>query len=106
MLDASNAVVTEKIDKEAPFVQEFTIPCESSSYTVKTVVIDSNGAQSSPADCTQTVAVAKRRGGPVVDVGLAHQFDPASYVFARVGYEYPLNEKITVIGLLGGFARF
>ena len=106
LLDASNAVVTEKIDKEAPFIQEFTIPCESSSYTVKAVVIDSNGAQSSPADCIQTVAVAKRRGGPVVDVGLAHQFDPASYVFARVGYEYPLNEKLTVMGLIGGFARF
>ena len=106
LLDASNAVVAEKIDKEAPFVQEFTIPCESSSYTVKTVVIDNNGAQSSPADCTQTVAVAKLRGGPVADVGVAHQFDPASYVFARAGYEFPLNEKLTVMGLIGGFARF
>lgn len=106
LLDASNTVVTEKIDKEAPFIQEFTIPCESSSYTVKAVVIDNNGAQSSPADCTQTVTVAKLRGGPVVDVGLAHQFDPASYVFARAGYEYPLTEKLTVMGLIGGFARF
>ncbi|MDP3481411.1 MAG: hypothetical protein Q8R88_16715 [Desulfoprunum sp.] len=106
LLDSSNAVVTEKIDNEAPFVQEFTIPCESPRYTVKTVVIDSNGAKSSPADCTQTVTtVAQLRGGPVVDVGLAHQFDPANYAFARVGYEFPLTDKLTAMGLIGGFAK-
>lgn len=105
LLDASNKVVAEKSDKEAPFVQEFTVPCDSPQYTVKTVVIDSKGAQSSPADCTQTVTVAKRKGGPVVDVGYAHQFDPADYIFARVGYEYPLTEKLYVLGLVGGFAR-
>ena len=105
LLDAANQVVAEKSDKEAPFVQEFTIPCDSPQYTVKTVVIDSKGAQSSPADCTQTVTVAQRKGGPVVDVGYAHQFDPADYIFARVGYEYPLTEKLYVLGLVGGFAR-
>ena len=47
----------------------------------------------------------KRKGGPVVDVGYAHQFDPADYIFARVGYEYPLTEKLYVLGLVGGFAR-
>ena len=106
LLDASNTVVIEKIDKEAPFVQEFTVPCESSSYTVKTVVIDNKGAQSTSADCTQTVTVARRMGGPVVDVGLSHQFDPASYVFARAGYEILLAEKLTAMGLIGGFVRF
>ncbi len=104
LLDASNQVVAEKRDNEAPFVQDLTVPCESSQYTVKTVVIDNNGAQSSPADCTQTVMVAQRKGGPVVDVGVAHQFDPATYVFARVGYEYPLAERLYVMGLVGGFA--
>lgn len=106
LLDASNQVVAEKSDKEAPFVQEFTIPCDSPQYTIKAVVIDSNGAQSSPSDCTQTVTVAKRKGGPVVDVGYAHQFDPANYVFARVGYDYPLTEKLSALGMVGGFARF
>ncbi len=105
LLDASNQVVAEKVDKEAPFVQEFTIPCDSPQYTVKVVVVDSKGAQSSPADCTQTVTVAERKGGPVVDVGYAHQFDPADYIFARVGYEYPLTEKLYAMGLVGGFAR-
>ncbi|OQX13649.1 MAG: hypothetical protein BWK76_15900 [Desulfobulbaceae bacterium A2] len=109
LLDASNQVVAQKIDTEAPFIQEFTIPCEpySSQYSVNAVVIDNQGAQSNPADCNQTltVAQAQRKGGPVVDVGLAHQFDPASYVFARVGYEVPLVENLYAMGLVGGFAR-
>lgn len=106
LLDASNQVVVEKVDKETPFIQELTIPCESSQYTVKTVVIDNKGAQSSPADCTQTITVAQGKGGPVVDIGLAHQFDPASYVFARAGYEVAVTEKLYAMGLVGGFARF
>jgi len=107
LLDADNQVVAEKIDKETPFIQEFTIPCESSRYTVKAVVVDDKGAQSSPAECSQsvTVAQAQRKGGPVVDVGLTHQFDPASYVFARGGYEVFLTEKLSAMGLVGGFAR-
>jgi hypothetical protein len=106
LLDASNNVVAEKSDNEAPFIQEFTIPCSSPKYTVKTVVIDNNGAKSNQGDCVQGVAVVKGRGGPVVDVGLSHQFDPASYVFGRVGYEIPITENITAMGLVGGFVRF
>ena len=107
LLDADNQVVAEKIDKETPFIQEFTIPCESSGYTVKAVVVDNKGAQSSSAECSQsvTVAQAQRKGGPVVDAGLTHQFDPASYVFARGGYEVFLTEKLSAMGLVGGFAR-
>lgn len=53
-----------------------------------------------------SVMVEERRGGPVVDIGVAHQFDPASYVFARVGYEFPLTDNLTAMGLVGGFIRF
>ena len=106
LLDASDKVVIEKIDKEAPFIQEFTIPCGSPNYTVKTTVIDNNGARSNQADCVANIAVVKGRGGPVVDVGVSQQFDPASYVFGRVGYEMPITVNITAMGLVGGFARF
>ncbi|MFH0780828.1 MAG: hypothetical protein V2B20_02605 [Pseudomonadota bacterium] len=106
LLDGSNTVVDEKMDNQAPFIQEFTIPCGSPTYTVRTTVIDNNGAKSNQADCIEKIAVVKGRGGPVVDVGLAHQFDPASYVFGRVGYEVPITENLTVMGLVGGFARF
>ncbi|MBU0942832.1 MAG: hypothetical protein KJ804_20475 [Proteobacteria bacterium] len=105
LLDASNQVVVEESVTEAPFIQKLTVPCQSSQYTVKTVVIDNKGAQSSPADCTQTITVAQHKGGPVADIGFAHQFDPASYIFARVGYEIPLTEKLYAMGLAGGFAR-
>lgn len=105
LLDGSNQVVAEQVDKEAPFVQDLAVPCESSQYTVKTVVIDNYGNQSSPAECTQTVMVVKHKGGPVIDVGVAHQFDPATYVFGRVGYEYPFADKWSVLGFIGGFAE-
>jgi len=50
--------------------------------------------------------VAKRWGGPVVDVGLSHQPDPANYIFARAGYEIPLVEKLYLLGLVGGYVRY
>ncbi len=106
LLDASDKVVGEKMDNNPPFIQEFTIPCGSPTYTVKVAVIDNNGAKSNQADCVESIAVVKGRGGPVVDLGLSHQFDPASYVFGRVGYELPITERITALGLVGGFARF
>lgn len=106
LVDASGQVVAEQIDTEAPFVQEFTVPCESEQYTVKVVVVDADGAESSPADCTQTVTVAKKKGGPIVDLGYSRQSDPADYFFGRVGYEYFFNDKVSAIGAIGGFARF
>jgi len=106
MLDAANLLIAEKIDKEAPFVQKFTIPCKSSQYTIKAVAIDNKKSQSSPDDCTQTIRIAKRKGGLVAGVGLARQLDPSSYVFGRVGYEVSLTEKLYTMALAGGFARF
>ncbi len=106
LVDASNQVVAEQVDTEAPFVQEFTVPCESDQYTVKVVVVDADGAESSPADCAQTVTVAKKKGGPVVDFGYARQTDPADYFFGRIGYEYFITDKVSAIGAIGGFARF
>lgn len=53
----------------------------------------------------EPVKVEERLGGPVVDVGLAHQFDPATYVFGRVGYEVFMAENLSAMGLVGGFVR-
>ncbi|MDX9897077.1 MAG: hypothetical protein RBS34_16635 [Desulfofustis sp.] len=107
LLGANDRIVIEAIDTDAPYVQDLTIPCESSQYyTVSVVVIDNAGAESQSSDCLQTIKVAESVGGMVLDLGYAHQFDPANYVFGRVGYEHPLTEKITVLGMVGGFARF
>lgn len=48
---------------------------------------------------------ARFRGGPVVDVGFCHQPDPADYVFARVGYEIRMVERLYLLGLVGGFGH-
>lgn len=54
----------------------------------------------------KTVVVApKPKGGFLMDAGIAQQFDPATYLFGRVGYEYPLMENLYVMGLVGGFGR-
>ena len=49
---------------------------------------------------------AKPRGRLLADLGLSRQPDPANYLFARVGYEYPLTAKLYLMGLLGGYVRF
>jgi hypothetical protein len=50
--------------------------------------------------------VAKSRGGLLFDVGLSRQPDPANYVFARVGYEAPLFDRLYLMGLVGGAVRW
>jgi hypothetical protein len=50
--------------------------------------------------------VAGRKGGPLLDVGLSRQPDPANYVFARIGYEVPLSDKLYLVGLVGGYLRW
>lgn len=48
---------------------------------------------------------AKFPGGPVVDAGVFYQFDPASYLFARIGYEFPLFDKLSLLAFVGGAFR-
>ena len=40
-----------------------------------------------------------------MDVGLSREPDPANYVFARVGYELPLVDRLYLMGLVGGYVR-
>jgi hypothetical protein len=49
---------------------------------------------------------AKARGGLLFDVGLSRQPDPANYLFARVGYELPLVDRLYLMGLVGGAVRW
>jgi len=48
---------------------------------------------------------AKFRGGPVVDAGFFKLFDPASYLFGRIGYEFPLFDKLSLLAFVGGAFR-
>ena len=49
-----------------------------------------------------TASTAKFSGGFVADAGLSYQFDPATYLFARIGYEFPLFDKLSLMAYLGG----
>jgi len=48
---------------------------------------------------------AKFPGGFVADAGFSHQIDPAGYLFARVGYEIPLYDKLSLAAFVGGSFR-
>ena len=52
-----------------------------------------------------TTATAKFPRGLVVDTGFSYQFDPASYLFARIGYEFPLVDKLSLLAFVGGSFR-
>jgi hypothetical protein len=52
-----------------------------------------------------TTSTAKFPGGFVADAGFSYQYDPATYLFARVGYEFPLYDKLGLLALVGGSFR-
>ncbi len=57
------------------------------------------------AGSAASMSTAKFPGGPVADAGFSYQFDPASYLFARVGNEIPLYDKLSLIAFVGGSFR-
>ena len=52
-----------------------------------------------------SISAAKRLGGFVADAGFLYQFDPASYLFGRIGYEFPLIDKLSLLAFVGGAVR-
>ena len=108
ILDPAGRAVWQKSYTQSQFEQELTMPCEADSYRV-VAVVTGQGDQGQPAsgECSQSVVVARRFGGPVVDLGYAHIFDPADYIFGRVGYEIPLPwvDGLHLLGMIGGFAK-
>ena len=57
------------------------------------------------APAASVAAVSAAKCPLVVDAGFPRQNDPASYLFARVGYEIPLVDKLSFIGFVGGSFR-
>jgi hypothetical protein len=52
-----------------------------------------------------TTSTAEFLHNTIVDVGFSYQKDPASYLFVRMGYEFPLVDKLSLIASLGGYFR-
>jgi len=68
---------------------------------IKVTVADNKGLEaSSPAGAAQVTGISRVRF--LADLGYYRQFDPANYVFGRVGMEYKFTEQFALIGLIGG----
>jgi len=57
------------------------------------------------AGAMASITAAKFPWGLVVDAGYSYQFDPASYLFGRIGYEFPLYDKLGLLAMVGGSFR-
>jgi hypothetical protein len=57
------------------------------------------------AGAMASITAAKFPWGLVVDTGFSYQYDPASYLFARIGYEFPLFDKLGLLAMVGGSVR-
>lgn len=104
LYDPAGKTVWQNTLNQPPFVQQVTIPGDACSYTLKAMVIDNAGAQSTSPECEMTVAVL-RRAFLVADLGFFRQFDPANFLAARVGVEYRLMDGLSVMGLVGGLIK-
>jgi len=98
MTDDKGQVVEKKVVSAAPFSTEMSLPCGAS--TVNVTVVDDKGTEATAAECQASVT-GMRRGRILADVGFYRVFDPANYVFGRVGYEYRFNPNFS-LGLVGG----
>ncbi len=49
----------------------------------------------------EPMVVAAPAFGWLLDIGYLYQRDPANYLFARGGIEYPFNDDLSIIGMLG-----
>ena len=103
LVDPTGQTVAESTVNQAPFVGQMTLPGKG-NYTVKAVVTDNQGAQKTSPDCEQGVT-ALRRGAWLADLAFFRMFDPANYIAGRVGYEYRLDERFSLIGMIGAFPK-
>ena len=108
ILDPAGRAVWQKSYTQSQFEQELTMPCEADSYRVVAVVTgqDDQG-QPASGECSQSVVVGPPLRRPGGGLGYAHIFDPADYIFGRVGYEIPLPwvDGLHLLGMIGGFAK-
>ena len=95
--DQGNVVGETVVDGK--LVADVEMPCGATS--VKVTMTDDKGETSSQADCVAAVESMKRVRF-LADAGYYRQFDPANYVFGRVGLEYKITDKFAVLGLIGG----
>ena len=98
-VDDQGNVVSEKVVDDGQLVADVEMPCDASS--LKVTLTDNNGDTSVQDECTVAVETASRIGF-LADAGYYRQFDPAHYIFGRIGLEYKINDQFAILGLIGG----
>jgi hypothetical protein len=96
-VDAKGQVVSEKVVDGT--VTTVAMPCGNTNMQV--TVTDNDGAQATSPQCAAGM-VGMKRVKFLADAGYIRQFDPAHYLFGRVGLEYKFTEQWGVLGLIGG----
>ncbi len=73
--------------------------------TAGSVMPTPGAMEKAPAGSTTSTSTAEFLRGTVVDTGFSYQDDPATYLFVRMGYEFPLIDKLSLMAYLGGYFR-
>lgn len=97
-VDDMGKVVREEVINDT-LVADVAMPYGASSLTV--TLTDNDGETSAQEECTVAVAGVSRVRF-LADVGYYRQFDPANYLFGRIGLEYKFNEQFALLALIGG----
>lgn len=58
-----------------------------------------------PQPAPVQVAPKKSNSGPFLLVGYAHQFDPAEYIFGKVGYDFGITDNFHILPSLGLYGQ-
>jgi hypothetical protein len=75
------------------------LPCGVN--TLHATLYDNEGAQSADNECNVIVSGTGRIGF-LADAGYFRQYDPANHLFARIGLEYRISEKFSLLAMVGG----
>lgn len=97
-VDDQGNVVSEEV-VNGTLVADVAMPCDASS--LKVTLTDSDGETSAQDECVVAVTGVDRVRF-IADAGYYRQFDPAHYLFGRVGLEYKINDQFAILGLIGG----
>jgi hypothetical protein len=85
---------------------EFVVPYECGNVALKDVTaIAPPPPPVVPPPEKPVVVAPKPKGGFLVDAGISTIIDPRTFLFGRIGYEYPIMDNLYVMGLIGGFGR-
>ncbi len=98
--NSQGKVVEEKVVAAPPFIYKTKLS-KGDIYKVQALVKDDKGKEATSQKCSLAVKVLKR-GFFIADAGVLKQWDPATFVVARVGYLYKFTKQIGLMGLLGG----